>query len=319
MPSAHAAPGSAAPAVADPGATTAADARRGVLAYLGLVVVLSGAVEATMVVTRQYALVMLLMWMPAVASILVRVLRREGFADVSFRFGGRRTWIVILLGLLLPFVVGLVAYGLAWSLGLASFAPPETLPLLGAVGEFAPVARFVLLAAAVLVAHLPLALVLATGEEIGWRGYLVLRLLDARVPHAVLVSGVIWALWHLPLIVAGLYAAGPSPLLSAVVFLVMVPAFTFPISWARLATGSIWPAAVLHGAWNTIIQAAFDPSTQGPSHLVWTGESGLLTAATMVVLAALLSRRHWPVLRTPSQTTPTMPPRLPTSEARRSS
>ena len=299
LPTDPAAPGGAAPAVADPRASTVADARRGVLTYLVLVVVLSGAVEATIIVTRQYALIMLLMWMPAVASILVRLLRREGVADVSFRFGGRRTWSALLLGLLLPFAVGVIAYGLAWSLGLASFAPPETLPLLGAVGGLAPVARFVLLAGAVLVTGLPLSLVLATGEEIGWRGYLVLRLLDARVPHAILVSGVIWGLWHVPLIVTGLYAAGPSPLLSAAVFLVMVPAFTFLISWARLATGSIWPAAALHGAWNTIIQGAFDPSTQGPNHLVWTGESGLLTAATMVVLAVLLSRQHWPVLRTP--------------------
>jgi membrane protease YdiL (CAAX protease family) len=276
-----------------------ASARRGVLAYLMLVVVLSGAVEATMIVTRQYALVMLLMWMPAVASILVRLVRREGFADVSFRFGGRRTAIALLLGLLLPFAVGVVAYGLAWSLGLASFAPPETLPLLGAVGGLALAARFVLLAGAVLVTVLPLSLVLAMGEEIGWRGYLVVRLLDARVPRAILVSGVIWGLWHVPLIVAGLYAAGPNSLLSATVFVVMVVAITVPMSWARLATGSIWPAAFLHGAWNTVIQAAFDHSTAGPDARLWTGESGLLTAATMVGLAVLLSRRHWPVLRTP--------------------
>ena len=60
---------------------------------------------------------------------------------------------------------------------------------------------------------------------------------------AIAVSGVIWGLWHVPLIVTGLYAAGPNPLLSAAIFIVMVVAITFPISWARLATGSIWPAA----------------------------------------------------------------------------
>jgi CAAX protease family protein len=299
LPPDRSAPGRADPEAADPSAADVASARRGVLAYLVLVVALSGVVEVAIFLTRQMALILVLMWMPALASILVRLVRREGFADVSFRFGGRRTWVALLLALLLPFAVGLVAYGVAWSLGLATFAPPETVPLLGAVPALGPVARFVLLSGTVLVTGLPLGLASAAGEEIGWRGYLVLRLLDARVPHAIPVSGVIWGLWHVPLIVTGLYAAGPDPLLSAAIFMVMVVAVTFPMSWARLATGSIWPAAFLHGAWNTIIQGVFDPSTAGPNALLWTGESGLLTAATMAGLAVWISRQHWPVLRTP--------------------
>jgi uncharacterized protein len=276
-----------------------ASARRGVLAYLVLVVVLTTVVDAAIFATGERMLFMVLMWVPGLASILVRLVRREGFADVSFRFGGRRSWVALVLGLLLPFAVGLVAYGVAWSIGLATFAPPETLPLLGEVSGLGPAARFVLLSGVLLVAALPVALVTATGEEIGWRGYLVLRLLDARVPHAILLSGVIWGLWHVPLIVTGLYAAGPNHLLSAAVFMVVVVAVTFPMSWARLATGSIWPAAFLHGAWNTIIQGVFDPSTAGPNALLWTSESGLLTAATMAGLAVWTSRQHWPVLRTP--------------------
>ncbi len=299
LPSDRSAPGHAAPAAADPGAAAVASARRGVLAYLCLVVVLTAAVDAAIIATREGTLILVLMWMPGLASILVRLVRREGFADVSFRFGGRRTWVALLLAPILPFAVGLVAYGAAWSIGLATFAPSETVPLLGDVSGLGPVARFALLSGGVLVAALPMALVSATGEEIGWRGYFVLRLLDARVPHAIPVSGVIWGLWHVPLIVTGLYAAGPNPLLSAAVFMVSVVAMTVPMSWARLATGSIWPAAFLHAAWNTIIQGVFDPSTAGSNALLWTGESGLLTAATTAGLALWISRQHWPVLRTP--------------------
>jgi CAAX protease family protein len=36
------------------------------------------------------------------------------------------------------------------------------------------------------------------------------------VPYPVLASGLIWGLWHIPLIVAGIYAAGPYPALSVV-------------------------------------------------------------------------------------------------------
>src|SRR5215216_6074798 len=95
-----------------------ASARRGVLAYLLLVTLLSGAVQAVVIGNGQLDHVLVLMWMPALASILVRLARREGFADVSFRFGGRRTWVAIMLVILLPDAVGLVAYGLAWATGL---------------------------------------------------------------------------------------------------------------------------------------------------------------------------------------------------------
>jgi uncharacterized protein len=281
----------------------AASARRGVLAYLLLVVVLSGAVQAVIIGAGQLDLVLLLMWTPGLASIVVRLARREGFADVSFRFGGRRTWAALLLVVLLPYAVGLVAYGVAWATGLATFAPPETAPLLGALPGVAPAARFALLSVTALLTGILPGIASATGEEIGWRGYLQLRLIDARVPAPILVCGVIWGLWHVPLILAGLYITGPVPLLSAVVFVVVAACLTVPISWARLATGSIWPAAVAHGAWNTVIQMLFDPSTAGPNHIVWIGESGLLTAVTLAVLAAVLTmmiaRRSWPVLRTP--------------------
>ncbi len=268
------------------------------LAYL-LVVVLSGAVQAVVIGNGQLDLVLVLMWMPALASVLVRLARREGFADVSFRFGGRRTWVAILLVVLLPYAVGLVAYGLAWASGVAVFAPPEPVPFLGALPGLAPAPRFALLAATALLRGILPGIALAAGEEIGWRGYLQLRLIDARVPAPILVNGVIWGLWHVPLILAGLYVTGPVPLLSAAVFMVVAVGLTVPISWARLATGSVWPAVVAHGAWNTIIQMLFDPSTAGPNHIVWVGESGLLTAATLVGVAMLVSRRPWPVFRTP--------------------
>ena len=121
------------------------------------------------------------------------------------------------------------------------------------------------------------------------------------MPAPILVDGAIWGLWHVPLIVAGLYITGPVPLLSAAVFIVVAVGLTVPISWARLATGSVWPAVVAHGAWNTVIQILFDPSTAGPNHIVWVGESGLFTAATVAGLAVVVARRSWPVLRTPAR------------------
>ena len=226
------------------------------------------------------------MLVPALASVVARLVLREGFSDVSFRFGGRRGWSAILLALVFPVVIGLVAYGIAWTTGLAGFDPPPAGPSL--VAALAPFAVGMILG-----------LVLASGEEIGWRGYMLTRLIDAGVPRPILASGLIWSLWHVPLVLAGVYAAGPSPTLSAMLIMVSITSFGYVIARMRLETGSVWPAVVLHAAWNHIIQGPFDGATTGAGATLWVGESGILTTLTLVLAAVICSRGQWTMLREP--------------------
>src|SRR6478672_3590497 len=60
-----------------------------------------------------------LMFAPGLASIMTRLVRREGFADVSFRLRGNGMASAYLLAFTLPLVVGSIAYGLAYLTGLA--------------------------------------------------------------------------------------------------------------------------------------------------------------------------------------------------------
>src|SRR5215207_9771429 len=242
------------------------------------------------------------MFAPAAASVVSRLVLREGFADVSFRFGGRRTLKVILLALVFPIVIGLVAYGIAWATGPARFDPPQPTGLLASlVGDTAsPVTIFVVLLALTATIGSIIGALSAAGEEIGWRGYMLTRLIDAGVPRPVLASGLIWGLWHVPLILAGVYVAGSSPVVSAMLFMVMVTSFGFVFARMRLETGSIWPAIALHGAWNSIIQGAFDPVMgTGAGATLWVGEAGILTALALVVAAVIFSRGHWTIRRVP--------------------
>jgi uncharacterized protein len=68
-------------------------ARRGLAIYFALVVVISGSLEAYYIFINPELLgtlfgLLALMWSPAVASVIARLVLREGFSDVSFRFGG---------------------------------------------------------------------------------------------------------------------------------------------------------------------------------------------------------------------------------------
>jgi membrane protease YdiL (CAAX protease family) len=90
----------------------------------------------------------------------------------------------------------------------------------------------------------------ALGEELGWRGWLLPKLLPLGVVPAILISGVIWGLWHAPLILLGYnYGAVPGGLaLAAMVGMTIVIGAVF--SWLRIRSESVWPAALAHGAFN---------------------------------------------------------------------
>lgn len=258
-------------------------ARRGLLIYLSIVLILSAVIEGYVISYPQRdGLIAALMLVPALASLIARLLLKEGFADVSFRLGGFRGIRYIGFAFVFPVVVGLITYGTAWATGLVAFVPPST------VNSDVFVSFLVGFA---------VSFVLVSGEEIGWRGYMLTRLIEAGVPRPVLMSGLIWGVWHLPLVLVGVYASGPSPALSALLLLIGITAFSYVIARFRLETGSVWPAVALHAAWNSIIQGPFDGASAGATAALWVGESGMLTALTLVAAAILLSRGTWAISR----------------------
>lgn len=242
-------------------------------------------------------LMLALMYMPAGASIIARLALREGFSDVSFRSGGREGIRATLLAWVYPMVVGFLAYGTAWAMGLAKFQSP-----LGQQSHLyreSPAAN--LLASFLLTATLGTAVscISAFGEELGWRGYMLTRLIVAGVPKPVLVSGLIWAFWHVPLILSGQYAAGSQPRISAMLFVVGTVADAYLAAYVRLRSGSVWPAVMYHGAVNAIIQGTFDRASAGTSPAI--GESGWLTATVAVIVVLLLTRGAWKLQERPGQ------------------
>jgi membrane protease YdiL (CAAX protease family) len=274
-------------------------ARRGLAIYFVVLVPLTAVFE-TLMILGNLSWVWALMWTPAIASVVARLVLREGFADVSFRIDGSRGWKAIVLALIFPIVVGLMSYGIAWTTGLVHFNPQPIALAARFVGNTAsPLVVFMTnLAIATTVATI-FSIRTAAGEEIGWRGYMLTRLIDAGLPKPVLLSGVIWGLWHVPLILGGVYLAGPPPVLSASLWMVTATAFSFVFARLRLATGSVWPAITLHAAWNSVIQVAFDPASTGAGATLWVGESGILVALVMIVMAVIFSCREWKIARDP--------------------
>ncbi|MEV4104386.1 CPBP family intramembrane glutamic endopeptidase [Nonomuraea sp. NPDC049649] len=98
--------------------------------------------------------------------------------------------------------------------------------------------------------------VTAFGEEWGWRGFLLPRLLPLGYGRAILLSGLIWGLWHAPLTLLGWNypGLGPWAVLPFTLFCVAVGAV---LGWLRLSTGSVWPAVIGHGVLNAAVPTLY--------------------------------------------------------------
>jgi membrane protease YdiL (CAAX protease family) len=275
------------------------NARQGLIAYLITASALAGLVTTALVVTgrpieTQFFLVALLMWAPGVASILVRIVRQEGFADVSFGLPRRGNRQELLVAWLWPLGVALVGYGTAWLAGVAHYEPPARLGSFPAIVQL-PISIAISLTFATSVGSL-----FALGEELGWRGYMLTRMVTARWPRPILLSGLVWWAYHLPLILSGQYASGAYPALSAVLFGAGIIATSYVAARVRFKSGSIWPAVVLHASWNGVIQQTFDQFTRADRSQFWTGESGLLIVVALYLISLPLVAITCPVRRTPA-------------------
>lgn len=93
----------------------------------------------------------------------------------------------------------------------------------------------------------------AVGEEFAWRGFLQGHVID-RLGQTVGLTclGLFWSFWHLPSLLSG-YNYPDHPVLGALVlFPVTLVAMAFFYGWLTLRARSFWPAALAHGAANSI-------------------------------------------------------------------
>ncbi|MGM1017548.1 MAG: CPBP family intramembrane glutamic endopeptidase [Actinomycetota bacterium] len=154
--------------------------------------------------------------------------------------------VLVLLAVMVAALFGWVQLDL---LGLSGL----TESLAATVPEGAPVppAGIVLVSQliAIPIAGATLNALLAFGEELGWRGFLVPALRPLGTWPTLLISGVVWGLWHSPIILLG-YNFGRPDLLGVLLMVAGCVAWGVLLGWLRLRSASVWPAVFAHGALN---------------------------------------------------------------------
>jgi len=277
----------------DSSVTVKQDAKRRIITYLIAVFALSTPFYIVSIVANSSPdgassglgdlAILGLMWMPAVAALVTTLIAQRNIRGLGWAPGKIK---YLVLGYLLPIVYAGIAYGIVWVTGLGAYDGT-------AAAEKGGLAPF--LANALTLGVLQAAL-LALGEEIGWRGLLVPQM--ARITtfsRTALITGLIWGLWHVPLILFGNYNAGTPWWFALLCFTVLIVGMNFAFTWLRLASGSIWPTVVMHASHNLIIQGVFDKLTADTGNtFFFTTEFGAMLAILGIVVALVFARLPLP-------------------------
>lgn len=243
--------------------------------------------------------VLALMWCPGAAGLLTRLffqgnLRGHGWGWGKTKYQFASYWI--------PLAYAAVVYVPLWIFGFSDFHRPAVATfaqrlLHHAPGTSSSVVTYFLFIATVGMAG---SCISALGEEFGWRGFLVPQLAKVMPFGGVaLTSGVIWSLWHYPLILlANYHGAGPT-WYSLMCFTVMVIGISFLFAWMRLKSGSVWTGMFLHASHNIFIQSFFDPLTRPSLATKYlTTEFGAGLAIMAIIIAVIFYEKRGELPRT---------------------
>ena len=201
-----------------------------------------------MITTIAFALAM---WGPGIAAIVATLTSGGSFRDLNLRrLGPKRFY--LWAWLLFP-ILTIVSSVVTVLFGIGEFDSNFTM-----INDMLPASETLnptLIVAAQIGAALTIATLFNTffamGEELGWRGFLLPKLLPLGQWKAILISNIIWGLWHAPAIVQGLNYPG-YPVAGIFMMVVFTLLLGTIFSWLYLNTKSPWTPAFSHGAVNAI-------------------------------------------------------------------
>lgn len=219
-----------------------------VLAFLGIALAITGGLSLAVAVgpipePAVGLVVPLAQLSPLLAALLVRRRGEPWWRALALTVPSWRLLGLAVLAAISAFTMVPLARVLV---GLGAGVPPVVDP--------APVASLLLAVPAVFVMQA----VFAIGEEAGWRGWLQDQLAPLGFWRMSLAIGVLWALWHAPIVLA--LGFGPR---EAATYLGTIVAVAPLLAALREISGTAWAAVIGHGLLNSV-RVAIAQNVLGP-------------------------------------------------------
>lgn len=189
------------------------------------------------------------MFFPGISAFIVRkFITKEGFGDAGLRLGPKKPYLQVAVFIPLLFIVIYAITGLFYSpdFTLGTFMEEngiEETPM-------EPTAFIAVLFVSTLLITPLINSIPAFGEEFGWRGYLLPKLLPLGREKALIASGIVWGLWHLPFVFLIGFGGYPDRLAGGLIFVAVITLLGIYIGALTLKNESVLLASFMHGVFN---------------------------------------------------------------------
>lgn len=233
-----------------------------------------------------------LMMCPALSVFITLKLMKRPISSLPW---GLKRLKNLRLAYLIPVAYITISYVLIWVFGLGDVLNQETitewsqeLGMTGFSSTFILLTMIVLLSIVGVVKNIGSTL----GEEIGWRGFFIYELRKLFSFGTVsIISGLIWAIWHWPIIFL-IYKSSGNLLFHVAAFTVMIVAISVILAYYTFKSNSLWPAALFHSVHNIYIQKIFTPLTiTNDNSAFWIDEYGLMLPIITTLFAIYFWRK----------------------------
>lgn len=220
-----------------------------------------------------------IMIFPALIAIILRLAFAEGFRNSGFRFGKAKNYLYMLVFIAAFIILSIVANVLIYGQKPDWLLVNSGVNALTLIGKPVSPALFWIFQFFIigLIANLTFPIIMMFGEEYGWRPYLFQKLLSLGFWKANLITGVIWGLWHAPVILMG-YNYGMNTLSGVFIFIVVTTLLGTLFNYLYVRGNSVILTSVGHGWFNGMV----------PSVVLLTGFMGKETLVAPIGLIGIV-------------------------------
>ena len=236
------------------------------------------------------------MWGPAVAHVITRVVTGSGWHNQYLNPYIKKQWRHLLVGWFVPGILTIIGAVLFFLFlpnlfdNELSFLT-EQLTAAGVAAQLSPIQFAIIQAVTAMLISSPINAIATFGEEFGWRAFLLPELLPLGKRKALIITSIIWGIWHWPIIIMGHnyglnYPGFPWLGLIATVWFTLSVGIFF--GWLTIKGKSVWPAVLAHGGLNGLASIGILFQKSPSSMLLGPTPAGIIGCLPFTVLSIFI-------------------------------
>lgn len=267
--------------------------------FVILVIIITWALESSIVISKQkygspLSLLVLsgVMLVPAITSIITRLITKEGFKDMYIRPRFKKnikyyfiayfmTTLLVILGAVIYFII----FSDKLDLNLTALSN-----IIKSSGMNLDAKSYFILQLVTAIFIGPIVnIVFTLGEELGWRGYLLPKLCNEfSITKSIMISSIIWGVWHAPAIAMG-HNYGTnyngSPFLGIFAMIGCCIVLGFYLSYLAIKTKSAIPCAIAHSALNASAGIGIVLLREPANPFIGPAPTGIIGGSAFILVA----------------------------------